>query len=100
MDAKWMLDQMLSKPAQLKRYAPWLTEAQVRMLTRPRGAAFTRSDIPLLDEAMELLGADPARLRAAARNAKREEEERFAADTWHRMASARASSTRRCWWII
>lgn len=38
--------------------------------------------------------------RAAARNAKREEEERFAADTWHRMASARASSTRRCWWII
>ena len=52
MDAKWMLDQMLSKPAQLKRYAPWLTEAQVRMLTRERGAAFTRSDIPLLDEAM------------------------------------------------
>ncbi|ROV57104.1 ATP-dependent DNA helicase, partial [Limosilactobacillus reuteri] len=59
MDAKWMLDQMLSKPAQLKRYAPWLTEAQVRMLTRERGAAFTRSDIPLLDEAMELLGPDP-----------------------------------------
>ena len=82
MDAKWMLDQMLSKPAQLKRYAPWLTEAQVRMLTRERGAAFTRSDIPLLDEAMELLGPDPRdAARAAARNAKREEEERFAADT-------------------
>ena len=90
MDAKWMLDQMLSKPAQLKRYAPWLTEAQVRMLTRERGAAFTRSDIPLLDEAMELLGPDPRdAARAAARNAKREEggtlRRRHLGAEWHRL---------------
>lgn len=82
MNAKWMLDQMFSKPQQLTKFAPWLTDEQVNMLTRPRGAEFTRSDIPLLDEAMELLGPDPREAaRAAARNAQREEEERFAQET-------------------
>ncbi|NEG70042.1 AAA family ATPase [Bifidobacterium sp. BRDM6] len=82
MDARWLLDQLFSKPAQLRRYAPWLNDAQVDMLTRPKGAPLTRSDIPLLDEAMELLGPDPHEAaRRAAADAARAEEERFAKDT-------------------
>lgn len=82
MDGAWMLDQMFSKPAQLRRFAPWLTDEQVRMLTREPGAPLTRSDIPLLDEALELLGPDPHEAaRRAARDARRAEEEQYARDT-------------------
>lgn len=38
MDGRWLLDQLFSKPAQLRRFAPWLSDAQVSMLTRPKGA--------------------------------------------------------------
>ncbi|MDF7664158.1 AAA family ATPase [Bifidobacterium sp. ESL0763] len=82
MTAPWLIDQMFAKPAQLRRFAPWLSEDDVRALTRPKGSPMTVSDVPLLDEAMELLGPDPkesARLRAA--KAKRAEEEQFAKDT-------------------
>lgn len=82
MNAQWLLDQLFSKPEQLRRFAPWLTDEQVAMLTRPKGAPLTRSDIPLLDEAMELLGPDPHEAaRLAAADAKRAEEEQFAKDT-------------------
>lgn len=75
MNGAWMIDQMFSKPVQIRRFAPWLTDEQVRMLTREPGAPLTRSDIPLLDEALELLGPDP---HEAARRA---EEEQYARDT-------------------
>lgn len=82
MDGRWMLDQMLSKPEQLARFAPWLSKDDIALLTRPKGAPLTHSDIPLLDEAYELLGPDPheqARLRA--QQAQRDEEERYARET-------------------
>lgn len=82
MDGRWLLDQLFSKPAQLRRFAPWLSDAQVSMLTRPRGAPLTLSDIPLLDEALELLGPDPhEQARQASRDAQRAEEERYAQET-------------------
>ena len=82
MTAPWLIDNMFSKPKRLKRFAPWLSDADVNTLTRSKGAPLTRSDIPLLDEAFELLGADP---KLAARNtaadAQRAEEEAYARDT-------------------
>ena len=52
------------------------------MLTRPKGAPLTLSDIPLLDEALELLGPDPhEQARQASRDAQRAEEERYAQET-------------------
>lgn len=82
MTAPWLIDNMFAKPKRLKRFAPWLSDADVAALTRPKGAPLTRSDVPLLDEAFELLGADP---KLAARNtaadAQRAEEETYARDT-------------------
>ena len=82
MDGRWLLDQLFSKPAQLRRFAPWLSDAQISMLTRSKGAPLTLSDIPLLDEALELLGPDPhEQARQASRDAQRAEEERYAQET-------------------
>ncbi len=78
----WLVDQLFTKPDQLRRFAPWLEERDIRTLTRPKGSPFTISDVPLLDEAMELLGPDPkAVARQKALDAKRAEEEQFAQDT-------------------
>ena len=82
MNAPWLIDQLWSHPERLHRLAPWLTADQIRALARPKGSPLTRSDIPLLDEAMELLGPDPkAAGRVSAKDAARAEEEQFARDT-------------------
>ncbi|KFI45611.1 DNA helicase IV [Bifidobacterium bohemicum] len=82
MTGPWLIDQMFSKPAQLQRFAPWLTDDEIQLLTRPKGSPLTVSDIPLLDEAMELLGPDPkVTARQAAEKAQRAAEEQFAKDT-------------------
>ena len=66
----------------MRRFAPWLSDDDIAALTRDKGAALTQSDIPLLDEAMELLGPDPrAAARKAAADAQRAEEEQYARDT-------------------
>lgn len=77
MPAEWMIQDMFSKPHRMRQFAPWLSEDDIKQLTRPKDAPFTRSDIPLLDEAMELLGPDPrqkAETNAADLSRKREEE--------------------------
>lgn len=82
MTGTWLVDQLFAKPDQLRRFAPWLEERDIRTLTRPKGSPFTISDVPLLDEAMELLSPDPkAVARQKALDAKRAEEEQFAQDT-------------------
>ena len=82
MTGPWLIDQLWSKPQRLRALAPWLTDGDVAALARPKGSPLTRSDIPLLDEALELLGPDPkATARAGATDAVRAEEERFARDT-------------------
>lgn len=82
MNAPWLIDQLFAKPDQLHRFAPWMSLSDVQTLTRPKGSPFTRSDVPLLDEAMELLGEDPKiEAQQSMLQAKRREEEQFAADT-------------------
>ncbi|MDO5688403.1 MAG: AAA family ATPase [Pseudoscardovia radai] len=82
MTAQWMLSDMFAKPAKLRSYAPWLKPAEIDLLRRGKDAPFTRSDIPLLDEAMELLGPDPHHdSDAAARDRRRQEDEQIARET-------------------
>ncbi|MEE8667194.1 MAG: AAA family ATPase [Bifidobacterium mongoliense] len=82
MTGPWLIDQLFSKPRQLRRFASWLDDDDVRSLTRAPHSPMTRSDIPLLDEAMELLGPDPKALaQRAAEAAKRVADEQFAKDT-------------------
>ena len=75
-----LLADLFGSPARLEVAAPELTGAERALLLRPapdggRGhaAAWTPADVPLLDEAAELLGDDGAgAARAAARRAERE----------------------------
>ncbi|WP_120002803.1 HelD family protein [Nesterenkonia muleiensis] len=66
-----LLEDLFSKPRYLADVAPQLTEGERGMLQRSPGSAFTVADVPLLDEAAELLGEldesagrDQARQRA------------------------------------
>lgn len=82
MTGQWLIDQLFAKPDQLRTFAPWLSDEDIDALTRPKGSPLTRSDIPLLDEAMELLGPDPKlEAQLAAAQAKKIEEKQFASDT-------------------
>lgn len=82
MTGEWLIDQLFAKPDKLRTYAPWLSNEDINSLTRPKGSPLTRSDIPLLDEAMELLGPDPKLdAQRSAAQAKKLEEQQFAADT-------------------
>jgi DNA helicase IV len=55
--------------------APRLTRAERASLLRRRGSDWTPADVPLLDEAAELLGEDDRAVRAAARQRRRAEVE-------------------------
>jgi DNA helicase IV len=52
--------------------APELSERERQLLYRPSGSPWTQADVPLIDEAWELLGEDPEIARAAQARAKRE----------------------------
>ncbi|KAA8815761.1 ATP-dependent DNA helicase [Bifidobacterium callitrichos] len=82
MTGPWLIDDMFSKPDKLRHFAPWLSDEDVAELVRPKGSPLTRSDVPLLDEALELLGDDP---KVAARRkrdeARAKEALQFAQDT-------------------
>lgn len=51
-----------------------LSAAERELLARPAGTAWTVADVPLLDEAAELLGEDDRAAKAAARRERRERE--------------------------
>ncbi|WAP53401.1 AAA family ATPase [Arthrobacter sp. ATA002] len=51
-----LLSELFSKPGHLEAAAPELSPEELRMLRRSPDAPWTESDIPLLDEAAELLG--------------------------------------------
>ncbi|GAA2889659.1 AAA family ATPase [Streptosporangium fragile] len=88
-DALWplltperLIADLLASPAALHSAAPDLTEDERAALLRPPGAPWTVGDVPLLDEAAELLGEDedagtPAEAARAAEE-EREAEERYA----------------------
>jgi DNA helicase IV len=69
-----LLEDLYAEPRLLKQAAPSLTAAELDAMYRPRGSAWSVADIPLLDEAAELLGEEEstsqqARAAAAERRA-------------------------------
>ena len=82
MTGPWLIDQLFAHPERLKSLAGWLSDEDVAALARPKGSPLTRSDIPLLDEAMDLLGPDPKLVaKKSAADARRAAEEQYAKDT-------------------
>ena len=56
MSPQRLLEELYAKPYLLQAAAPQLSPSQRAALYRPAGSAFTEADVPLLDEAAELLG--------------------------------------------
>ncbi|WP_394942304.1 HelD family protein [Psychromicrobium sp. YIM B11713] len=73
MSAEKLLTELFAKPALLEAATPELTEAERDLLYREAGSAWTEADVPLLDEAAELLGEVDASggREAASREAER-----------------------------
>ncbi|HEX8080761.1 MAG TPA: RNA polymerase recycling motor ATPase HelR [Jatrophihabitans sp.] len=67
-DAADLVADLWSVPAYLRRCAPWLSAAEVRLLQREDAQAWTESDLPLLDAARRRLG-DPEASRRKRRSA-------------------------------
>jgi DNA helicase IV len=70
-----LLADLFASPDRLTEAAPQLTESERALLLREPGGGWTPADVPLLDEAAELLGEDD---RAAAALAERLREEQAA----------------------
>ncbi|WP_067602726.1 HelD family protein [Nocardiopsis listeri] len=84
LDALWpdltprrLLGEVFADPEALARLASAAEVSQVTALTRPTGSPWTVEDVPLLDEAAELLGHDDSAERARQR---RQEAERVEAE--------------------
>jgi DNA helicase IV len=71
---------LFADPGALAAAAPRLSPRERALLARPRTADWTVADVPLLDEAAELLGEDdePARRAAAIAASERAAEEEYA----------------------
>ncbi|HWM16018.1 MAG TPA: RNA polymerase recycling motor ATPase HelR [Microbacterium sp.] len=68
LEADYIVANLWSVPAYLRRCAPWLSRAEVDRLQRKDAAAWTVSDLPLLDAARQRLG-DPEASRRRQREA-------------------------------
>lgn len=68
-----LISELFSKPAILEFCTPQLSPAERALLLRPADAPWTESDVPLLDEAAELLGELDA---AAGRGLAQQEQDR------------------------
>ena len=79
-------------PRVLAAAGPRLSARERDLLARPAGAPWTVSDVPLLDEAAELLGEDdePARRAAAVAASERAVEEEYARGVLEMTGVARA----------
>jgi len=75
-----LVSDLYAKPHRLAEAAPELTARERRLLFREPGAPWTESDVPILDEAYELLGEDDsvAQAEARARDAAEEQARRYA----------------------
>ncbi|WP_448060107.1 HelD family protein [Cellulomonas hominis] len=62
-----LVSDLLTKPARLDAAAPELSRSDRDLLLRAPGSAWTSGDVPLLDEAAELLGEDDQAARAQSR---------------------------------
>lgn len=68
-----LLTDLYSKAHLLDHAASHLSERDRELLLRPAGAPFTEADVPLLDEAAELLGEMPGHASAGSSGASAEE---------------------------
>ena len=68
-----LICELFAEPDRLDAVAPQLSVAERALLRRPADGPWTPADVPLLDEAAELLGHDDA---LARRQAERERQER------------------------
>jgi len=75
-----LIGDLFADPAQLAEVARRMSPDDRSLLQRPRGAAWTPADVPLLDEAAELLGVeDEAERQAQARaESERRAEQEYA----------------------
>ncbi|OLT46787.1 AAA family ATPase [Cellulosimicrobium sp. CUA-896] len=75
-----LVEDLYVKPHRLAEAAPELSAHERRLLARPKGAPWTPADVPLLDEAAELLGEDDqaSRADAAAQAAQRAQDLEYA----------------------
>lgn len=67
-----LIQDLFARPAWLAELTPRWTPQQRELLKRDRDAPFTISDVPLLDEAAELLGDAPETPDAASRERERQ----------------------------
>jgi DNA helicase IV len=75
-----LLAELWADPRALAAAGPRLSARERELLARPRGSEWTVADVPLLDEAAELLGEDdePARRAAAIAASDRAVQEEYA----------------------
>jgi DNA helicase IV len=66
-----LLADLFASPERIATAAPQLSRPEQRLLLREPGRGWACSDVPLLDEAMELLGEDEAQARALADRERR-----------------------------
>jgi DNA helicase IV len=62
-----LIEDLFVKPHRLAEAAPDMSRADRAALARPKGSRWTPADVPLLDEAAELLGEDDQAARAQAK---------------------------------
>ena len=77
-----LLESLFARPERLEAAAPELSAAERAALARPAGSPWTPADVPLLDEAAELLGEDDQadRAQAAEEARRRQADLEFARD--------------------
>ncbi|GAB2502317.1 AAA family ATPase [Promicromonospora xylanilytica] len=68
-----LVTDLFAKPHRLAEAAPELSARERRLLHREPGAPWTESDVPILDEAYELLGEDDSVALAEARQREAEQ---------------------------
>ncbi|MDR1392725.1 MAG: AAA family ATPase [Bifidobacteriaceae bacterium] len=78
-----LLEGLYTQPHILEYCAPELSPAERDALARPAGSAWTSADVPLLDEAAELLGEDGSAAQAERRAAalRRQQDLHYAQQT-------------------
>ena len=77
MSPQKLVEDLYAKPHRLAEAAPELSAADRDALVRAPGSPWTEADVPILDEAAELLGEDDQVARAQARQDAEQREERL-----------------------
>ncbi|WP_203581950.1 RNA polymerase recycling motor ATPase HelR [Microbacterium hibisci] len=87
-EASVLVSDLWTVPAYLRRCAPWLTADEVEALQRTDAAAWTTSDLPLLDAARRRLGDPGASRRRRQREATLAREREYMAQVVDRLKEA------------